>query len=283
MGPQTSVDAGAGRVDFGLTRDGLVQLRRHWPAQDPRAVVLLIHGIAEHSGRYEHVGRALAERRFDVVAIDLRGFGKSGGRRAHVSTFDDYLDDVEDQLAELRVLHLPVVLLGHSMGGLIALSYAMSARPRPDLLALSAPALGANIPAPLRVAAPLLARVVPHLRVPAPISGELLSTDPAVGAAYDADPLIVRATTPALGAALIRQMQWANAHLDQLTVPTLVLHGADDQLVPARSTRDLGDRPLVTRRAYPSLRHELFNEPAHPSIVRDLADWLEGQLAQRDA
>ena len=269
----------AARVDFGLTRDGHVQLRRHWPAANPRAAVLLIHGISEHSGRYEHVGQFLAERGFDVVAIDLRGFGQSGGRRAYVNTFDDYFDDVEDQVAEIRQLGLPVVLLGHSMGGLIALSYALSERPGPDLLALSAPALGANIPGPLRALTPLLARLAPRLSVPSPIKGEMLATDPAVGEAYFADPLIVRVVTPALGLGLLRQMQWANENLTRLAVPTLVMHGADDPLVPPRSTRPFADLALATRRTYPALRHEIFNEPARFAILQDLSDWLTEQLA----
>ena len=269
----------AARVDFGLTRDGHVQLRRHWPAANPRAAVLLIHGISEHSGRYEHVGQFLAERGFDVVAIDLRGFGQSGGRRAFVNTFDDYFDDVEDQVAEIRRLGLPVVLLGHSMGGLIALSYALSERPGPDLLALSAPALGANIPGPLRALTPLLARLAPRLSVPSPIKGEMLATDPAVGEAYFADPLIVRVVTPALGLGLLRQMQWANENLTRLAVPTLVMHGADDPLVPPRSTRRFADLALATRRTYPALRHEIFNEPTRFAILQDLSDWLTAQLA----
>jgi alpha-beta hydrolase superfamily lysophospholipase len=241
--------------------------------------VLLIHGISEHSGRYEHVGRFLADRGFDVVAIDLRGFGESGGSRAYVNSFDDYLDDVEDQLAEVRALGLPVVLLGHSMGGLIALSYALTNRPQPDLLALSAPALGAKIPTPQRKLAPALARLAPRLQVPAAIKGEVLATDPDVAVAYFADPLIVRTATPALGQAMLRQMQWANENLARLTIPTFVMHGADDQLVPARSTRPLADLAVVTRRTYPGLRHELFNEPSRLAILQELVDWLTAQLA----
>jgi alpha-beta hydrolase superfamily lysophospholipase len=273
------VNDGAARVDFGLTRDGLVQLRRHWPAESPRAAVLLIHGIAEHSGRYEHVGRFLANNGFDVVAIDQRGFGQSGGPRAYVKSFDEFFDDVEDQLAEVRKLGLPVVLLGHSMGGLISLSYALSDRPQPDLLALSAPALGAHIPAPLRALTPLLARLAPRLRVPSPVRGDVLSTDPAVGEAYMADPLVVRTATPALGHALMREMQRANANVARLALPTFVMHGADDQLVPARSTRSLTELATVTRRTYPALRHEVFNEPVHLAILQELVDWVNEQLA----
>jgi len=269
----------AARVDFGLTRDGLVQLRRYWPAAQTRAVVLMIHGISEHSGRYDHVGRFLADHGFDVVAIDLRGFGQSGGRRAYVKSFDDYFDDVEDQMAEVRALGVPVVLLGHSMGGLIALSYALSARRGPDLLALSAPALGANVPAAVRVLTPVLARLAPRLSVPSPIRGEMLATDPEVGKAYFADALVVRTVTPSLGNALLRQIQWANDNLARLAIPTLVMHGADDQLVPARSTRPLADLALVTRRTYPALRHEIFNEPARFTILQELVDWLSAQLA----
>jgi alpha-beta hydrolase superfamily lysophospholipase len=273
------VNDGLAGVDFGLTRDGLVQLRRHWAVESPRAAVLVIHGIAEHSGRYEHVGRFLADRGFDVVAIDQRGFGQSGGRRAYVKSFEDFFDDVEDQMAQVRTLGVPVVMLGHSMGGLIALSYTLTSRPAPDLLALSAPALGANIPGPLRALTPLLARLAPRLQVPSPVNGDVLSTDPAVGAAYMADPLVVRLATPALGHALMRQMQWANANLSNLAVPTFVMHGADDQLVPARSTRVLGELDVVTRRTYPALRHEVFNEPVYRTILQELVDWMTEQLA----
>jgi alpha-beta hydrolase superfamily lysophospholipase len=130
----------------------------------------------------------------------------------------------------------------------------------------------------LRVAAPVIARLAPRLHVPEPITGDMLSTDPAVGEAYDNDPLVVRWTTPALGVAFLRQMAWANANLRLLDVPTLVLHGADDRIVPARTTRDLADSPLVTRFAYPGLRHELFNEPSHATILGDLVTWLEPRL-----
>jgi len=149
------MSAGTSIIDYGVTRDGLTQLRRRWKAAGTaRAIVLIVHGISEHSGRYEAVGQQLAEAGFHVVAYDHRGHGQSGGRRTYVDSFDELLDDLEDHLSEVRQLGLPVVVLGHSMGGLIATAYAVSSRPQPHYLVLSAPALGAEVPSWQRVAAP---------------------------------------------------------------------------------------------------------------------------------
>jgi alpha-beta hydrolase superfamily lysophospholipase len=267
-------------VDTGITRDGLVQLRRFWAADDPWAALLIIHGIGEHGGRYEHVGAAFAAAGIDTVAIDQRGFGETGGRRAHVARFGEYLDDVEDQLREVRRLGLPTVLLGHSMGGLISLSYVLEGRPAPDLLVLSGPALGATIPAPLRMLAPVLGRLLPTLPIKSDIDGEVLASDPLVGEAYLADPLVVKHTTASLGMGLLAQMTWANAHLSRLSVPTLVLHGADDRLVPTASSEPLAFVPGVERHALPGLRHEILNEPVHAEIVNDIVEWIAARLGR---
>jgi acylglycerol lipase len=269
------------RVDHGLTRAGVVQLRRYWPADDARAALLLVHGIGEHSGRYGRVAEGFNAAGIDVVAIDLTGFGGSGGRRAYISDFDQFVDDVADQLAEVRALGLPTVLYGHSMGGLVALLTVLEHRaPRPDLLLLSGPALETGIPGLLRVATPLVARVAARLPVPSPIAGDVLATDPEVAVAYFADPANVTVTTPALGAALLGAIRWANAHLDELDVPTLVVHGGDDRLVPTRSSEALARLPGVERRVYDGLRHEVHNEPSGPALVSEIADWIHRSLAK---
>jgi len=265
-------------TDFGVTRDGVVQLRRRWRAREPWAAMLLLHGLAEHSGRYEHVGAQLAASGVDVTAIDHRGFGSSGGMRAYVSSFAEFLDDVDDQLAQVRTLGLPTVLLGHSMGGLIALDYVLDGRAAPDALALSAPALGATMPAPMRALTPLLARVAPRARVRSPIAGEQLATDPAVAEAYFADPLVVTFATPALANALLVQMAWVTEHLGALRVPTLVQHGGDDTLVPTVSSEPLAAVAGVRRIVYPGLRHEIFNEPTHAAVIDELLAWLRETL-----
>lgn len=291
LGIHPGVDPGTEResavvdsvVDHGTTRDGLVQLRRRWrPRRPARAAVLLLHGIAEHSGRYEHVGTALAEAGLDVVAIDHRGFGESGGRRGHVDDFSQFLDDVEDQLAEVRSLGLPTVILGHSMGGLIAMSYCIDGRPLPDYLVLSGPALGYELSAKERFLStflPILRKVAAKVEVREPSDPALLSTDPAVGEVFYADPLRVPYPTISLAGALSDAMTEARARADRLSIPTLCLHGGDDRLVPTDSSEVLDGLPGVERHVIDGLRHEIFNEPTGSEVIAQVITWLEARIA----
>ena len=267
-------------IDYGTNRRGLRILRRRWsPTGDPRAVVLLLHGIGEHTGRYEHVGRRLADAGFGVVAHDHQGFGESGGTRAFVESFEWYLDDVEDQMATVRELGLPVILLGHSMGGLIGAAYAMSDRPQPDLCVFSAPALGAEVPDWQRKWAPRLSRWLPSLFIPNPLDGTILSRDPDVGAAYAADPLIRPGGTTRLGHELFQAMNVTRANVHMIPMPTWVGHGTADRLVPIEASDPFDKMETATRVTYPGLRHELFNEPEGPAVLDDVVEWIDQQLA----
>lgn len=269
-------------VDYGVTRDGLIQLRRRWPAAGPaRAAVYVLHGVSEHSGRYEHVGAALAGRGFEVVAVDHRGHGRSGGRRGHVDRWSQYLDDVEDQMAEIRGLGLPVVMLGHSLGGLMALSYCVEGRPAPNLLAVSAPALGYALDRPrqlLRLAGPVLASLAPTATVGINRDLSLLAADPEVAAEAAADPLWNREVTVSLGWEVLRAAVRTRARLDRLEVPVLCVHGRDDNLVPAAASEILASAAGAERRVYEDLRHEVFNEPAGLEVLAEVADWIEAEL-----
>jgi len=259
----------------GPATDRTVLYVRHWPPTgQPWARVLVLHGIGEHSGRYERTGRLMAEAGLDVSAFDLRGHGLSGGRRVYVRRWDDFLDDVEVRLAALREPGLPLVLFGHSMGALIALTYACSGRPAPDLLVLSAPPLRANVPAWQRALAPLLGRLAPTLVIANPISGAQLARDPAVGIAYFADPLVQPRSTARLGAELFSAMKRGRSGLGRLHVPTLVIHGGADVLVPTAGSEPFGNLPGVERRVLPGLRHETLNETEGPEIVAGIVEWL---------
>jgi alpha-beta hydrolase superfamily lysophospholipase len=226
----------------------------------------------------------LANAGITTHAYDQRGFGGSGGHRAYIDRWSQYHDDVEDRLAELRSVArgLPVVLYGHSMGGLIALGYVLAdpPRPLPDLLVLSAPAIDAVVPAWKRRLADILAGTVPRFAVANTFSKGALSSDPAVEADYRADPLAVHRTTARLGVALFREqdrVKGALARGGPLPVTTYVVHGADDPIVPEWATRTLEGRANVTRRVYPGLHHETHNEPSGGAVIDDTIVWIRGE------
>ena len=180
-------------VSHVTTRDGTDLLVRHWPAAGPSwASVLLVHGLGEHSGRYEHVGDQLSAAGLDVTAYDHRGMGGSGGRRGDVERWAQYHDDLGERLAAVRAAagDRPVVLYAHSLGGLIAAGYLLSDRPKPDLAVLTSPALDSTLPGWKKRLAPLLARVAPTLAIPNGIKGETLSRDPSVAAQDGGRPLL---------------------------------------------------------------------------------------------
>lgn len=242
--------------------------------------MVLVHGIGEHSGRYEHVGAALAEAGVDVLAHDQRGFGRSSGTRAYVDSFDDYLADIEPLIADRRSLGCPVILLGHSLGGLVAMSYLVSTRSQPDLAVLSAPALAAELPGWQRASAPMLGSIIPKLKIPADFDGSVLSRDLEVQRAYEEDPLRVASTTARLGREILRTMSRVNIHLDRLELPTYVFHGSDDTLVPPSASAHLEVLPNVTRRLWPGLRHECLNEPERNDVLAGIITWLDTQIAE---
>lgn len=268
-------------TDTATTREGIRLLTRHWTAAAPRAGVLLVHGLGEHSARYEHVGDQLAAAGLETFGWDHRGFGASAGERAGIDRWSRFHDDVEDRLAAVRA-GLPgkhVILYGHSMGGLIALGYCASDRPLPDLLVLSAPGIDDNGAAWKHLLAPIIGRLVPHVRFPNGIPPEMLSRDPARREAARTDPLMLTSSTAAFGARFFEEQARVRAAAARLSIPTLVIHGLDDPIVPPRSTEPLADLPGVTRRAYAGIRHELHNEPEGPRILADVIAWIDGNLA----
>jgi alpha-beta hydrolase superfamily lysophospholipase len=268
-------------------RDGTPILVRHWlPAGTPWASVVLVHGIAEHSGRYEDVGGWLAEAGLEVLGYDQRGFGGSGGRRAYADRWGQVHDDLAERIAAARAGagERPLVLWGHSLGGLIALGYCVSdgPRPLPDALVLSAPALASSTPGWQRVMARVLTKVAPTLPVKNAFDGSVLSRDPGVAERYLADPLNHHSTTVRLGAEALAEQGRVGAALGKLTVPTFVYHGEDDHLVPTASSERLEALPGVTRRTWPGLRHETHNEPEGREVIAAAVAWLRSVLPSTD-
>lgn len=262
-------------VDHGIAGTELV---RDWaPEGEPRAVVVLVHGIAEHSGRYERTGALLSDSGFHVRSFDLIGHGATGGDRVDIEDWDHFHDQVGKHMSWALDQGRPVILMGHSMGGNLALGYLIEGQPSPKLLIVTAPALdgGAGWQ---RAAAKIGAKLFPTVSIPQNIDGAALSRDPEVADEYFADPLVHTEATFRLGAALFQAMDHVRHRAHEITVPTLVLHGGADTIVPPQSTAGLGDLPNFERRVYPKLRHEILNEPEGPEVVQDIVDWIDENL-----
>jgi alpha-beta hydrolase superfamily lysophospholipase len=252
-----------------ITTIGRVQVRR-WAADDPKRLVVLVHGYGEHIGRYAHVAEALARRGSTVVGPDHIGHGRSAGERALVESFELIVDDLRAVVQAERG-YLPVVMVGHSMGGLIAVRYAQ--RHRADLagLVLSGPAVGLG---------PVMQQWLAAPELPSdPLDATALSRDPAVGEAYVADPLVYHGgwKRPTLEAFVAADQAIAQGR-DFGDLPLLYVHGADDPLVPVALAR-----PIVERLAGPKsevhvlagMRHEVFNELAKEEVIDLVAGFAE--------
>jgi acylglycerol lipase len=268
------------------TSDGLSIFHQAWlPDGDPVAVVMLVHGLGEHSGRYAHVATALTDAGIAVHALDHRGHGKSDGTRTFVKSYDELMGDLVQFRAHIEARHLGVALivLGHSMGGNLAVGHALDHQAGITGLALSGAALqvGSDLsPGKLKVFR-LVAKVAPSFR-PEALNPEAISRDPAVVAAYQADPLVFTGKISAgLGAALIGAMERFPARYGELTLPILVMHGTEDQLASIDGSRALESMAVnadVTAHYYEGLYHEIFNEPEQQQVLADLVSWIESVI-----
>jgi alpha-beta hydrolase superfamily lysophospholipase len=269
-------------VETVSARDGTPLLTRVWPvAGEPWGTVLVVHGLGEHSGRHDATGGRFAAAGLVATSFDHRGFGASGGRRAFVDRWADYLDDVEDRFTAGRISGLPAAIYGHSLGGLLVAEYLLDGRPLPGAAVLSAPGLaGGN--ALLRVLARGLARTWPTFALANPWNVGKLARDPRPGIVAERDPLAVTRTTARLGHHLFTAMARVRSRLVErggFPVPTLVVHGGHDTLVPTASTAFLERFPTTDRRVYPGVRHEPHHDPLEgAAIVGAMIDWLREVL-----
>lgn len=252
------------------------------PDEVPQVLVVVSHGLAEHGGRYAEFAAQLVGHNCAVYALDHRGHGRSGGPRANIERFEYVVSDLGTFIGRAQRQHpgVPVVLVGHSMGGAIALACALRYQDVLRALVLSAPALAA--PEPPTGLRRLALRATSAWR---PDSGVLqlqpayVSRDPEVVKAYERDPLVYRGPIPARTAAeLLDGMEQVGAHAHELQLPVLVQHGTADRLVPLAAVQPIYQRLGLQRRRtvhlYDGLYHEVYNEPERERVFRDLVNWL---------
>lgn len=259
-----------------------------WIPTSPRAIVLISHGHNEHLGRYGHVINVLVADGYAVYGLDHRGHGRSTGHRALIEDFDRIAQDMHELTLYVKREHegLPVVLIGHSMGGLIALRYTLRYQDHVDALVTSGPALviDHNTPDLLARAAQGIGNVVPAVETPQGASRRCgLSTDPWVCQQAKIDHL-VRNGNPLLGtvAAMLRSAEDTCARLGEIRLPLLAMHGAEDGVTHPRGTQLLsdhagsGDKTVVF---WEGMRHEIFNEVDRARVIDTLRRWLNDRIA----
>ena len=256
------------------------------PDGDPKAVVVIAHGAGEHSGRYAHVALRLLDAGYAVYALDHRGHGRSEGPRALLDRMDNVVGDLDSLIALASSTHrdLPVILLGHSMGGAISLRYAMSHQNRLSALMLSGPLAALDAaPPPMRIIASLLSALTPKLPLFG-VDSSLISRDPEVVRAYQEDPLVYHGKLPVR---TIAELAGAIASFPEgvrgITIPTLIMYGSEDQLCPQAGSKMLAERIGAadkTLKRYDGLYHEILNEPEQGIVMDDMCRWLAAQVSR---
>ncbi len=259
-----------------------IHYHRWFPEEEAKAAIVVVHGLAEHAGRYANLVNHFVPRGYALYAVDHVGHGKSSGRRAYVNNFDVFVDTLKtfrDMVARWES-GKPLYMVGHSMGGLIASVYLIEHPHDFSAALLSAPAV--KMPDSL---SPLIIAVGKMLSVLMPRMGLTkldsagISRDSDVVAAYESDPLVYRGrVTARLAAEILRAMERVSSEAGNITTPLLIMQGGDDQLVSPEGAKMLhqkagsADKRLTV---YDGLYHEIFNEPEREQVLKDAEEWLE--------
>ena len=269
-------------------KQGLNIFVQGWePERKPRAVVALVHGHGEHSGRYAHVGEAFTQAGYVLVGYDLRGHGKSGGPRGHTPSYDALMDDIADFLAwiEQRYPGLPRFLYGHSMGGNQVLNFCL--RRKPELAGVIATGarlkLAFDPPALQITLGKVMNRIAPGFTQKSTLDTAALSRDPKVVDAYIHDPLVHSKISARLFVSIYESGLWALDHAGEFSLPLLMMHGSDDRIISFETDAEFAKRAgrVATWRPWQGFYHEIHNEPEKAEVIKTMIEWLDAQLKRK--
>ncbi|MGC1376508.1 MAG: lysophospholipase [Anaerolineales bacterium] len=267
------------------SRDGLEMYARGWiPAEQPKAVICLVHGLGEHVNRYNHVGEAFTAAGYVLQGFDLRGHGQSGGPRGHTPSYESLLNDISDFQADAKKRHpgLPVFLYGHSMGGNQVINYALR---YPDGLRgviVTSPwlQLVSRPGAILSFLLKIISAIFPSFSQPNGLKLADISRDPKIVSAYAADPLVHDKISARLFTVMDANALGALERAATLKVPMLLMHGSADRISSADGSKEFAEKAgnIVTLRIWQGLYHETHNEPEKAEVIRAMLDWIGAHL-----
>jgi alpha-beta hydrolase superfamily lysophospholipase len=251
------------------------------PVTRPKAILAVVHGHGEHSGRYNNVVDWFVPKGYAVYAFDLRGHGRSPGKRGYIESFAEYRNDAAAFLDLVRSEepNSKVFLLGHSQGGLIALNYVLHDGAGLAGIVASGPVLSPPGISPFLIQlSKVLSNVWPGLSLATGMDTTALSRDPAVVEAYVNDPLVHAKGTPRLGAEMLLAVDWTQAHAAEMALPCLIVHGSDDRLCPPEGSQRFYENVTfddIERVEYEGYYHEVFNEPGKEKVLADVEAWVQ--------
>ncbi len=252
--------------------------------ENPRAVLLIVHGVSEHSGRYSRLQQEFCEAGFAAWAYDQRGFGKSTGRRTYAKHHTDFLNDLSAMIDLARTAHkgLPLILIGHSFGGLVVSAFCIAFPKEVEGVVLSAPAYEfVPLPPILHFAGILLSRFLPRISISYPSDPKKLSHNPEVEMAFRSDPLTQSRGTPRFYQALREMNDMVKRRANQISLPVLILQGTADTIVVPKGAQALYDKMQSEKKQlifYDGFYHEPFNEIGRERVVADVVGWLNDLL-----
>lgn len=266
------------------TRDGLDIYYHSWNIENPRAALIIVHGVGEHSARHNDAAIFFNNKGLSVYAADLRGHGKSQGKRGHINSFKEYLFDLSDffNIVNKKEAGRNIFLLGQSLGGLIALVFVLSYK-EPNLSGViaCAPCLDIILPIPLwkRTLARIISKIYPNLSMKDnSLGSEYLSHDKEVCKSYDNDPLVHRYRTPRFYTELIKTMRYVQRSADKIDIPILILQGGKDMIVSKSATEDFFNNityKVKEFKLYDSFYHEPMHEIGKEEVLSDIIRWLD--------
>ena len=270
---------------FRSVRDVNIYYQGWLPEDDIKAILLIVHGLAEHSGRYKNVVDHFVPRGYAVYALDHLGHGRSEGTRVYVERFSDYIETLKIYVDKVRAWQpgKPIFMVGHSLGGLIASMYLLDHQEDLRGAVLSGPSVKVSDSiSPMTVAlGRIFSTLMPKLGL-VQLDAEGISRDPTVVQAYLNDPLVhTGKTTARLAAEMLKAMQRVTEEANTITLPVMIVQGAEDKLVDPAGARMLYETVSSkdkTLEIYDGLYHEVFNEPEHAEVLHDVEVWLEAHL-----